>query len=403
MKKILLVFVLILLLASCINEQNNMFQELPTSSQSQENTTSDSPNTSIPNTDDIETTDYRIEDFLQSPETIDFVKRVSENLCGYSFDNLYDVDDISVFKTILTPEILEFANKEYEDSDREFAIYNASINDISILLEKYFGIKYLNTWGQSSIEITVMSDGDKLDWSVNSIDIEEYSENSIKYIITLENSNSNYSYVAYPTFEICSDKNGYYLKLINNTLFSNVDMPSLEDRAFSLTNQIVSIMKPDNQSGTELFDENQINNFIINLATATNEGRAFDPKSPYYREIYKSFDGYHFPIKNIQQIAHEVFGDDDISFNNLATVSTMRESPDEYVSFLEFSTHPLYSCKNISIVCEEDKIISSFILTDNISHEGESEWNVIGEYEMIFSITKNQSGEYLRFEKLIRC
>ena len=43
------------------------------------------------------------------------------------------------------------------------------------------------------------------------------------------------------------------------------------------------------------------------------------------------------------------------------------------------------------------------MLTDCISHEGEPEWNVIGEYEMIFSVIKNQSGEYLLFEELFHC
>ncbi len=139
--------------------------------------------------------------------------------------------------------------------------------------------------------------------------------------------------------------------------------------------------------------QREINNFVLWTVRFLES-----PNYLFYDFFSKTEDAlYLFPLKNVQQIVHEVFGVEDWVLESSSL--NFNEQKQQYESGLEYEIGGAFSFENLTLEIIEDtaKIETTFLLTDRIGFKGEPGWNEHGYYTITFQVMREQERVFLRY------
>ncbi len=374
MKKILLIILALIMLASCQNTEPRQEQEKP---------------------QEITDTEKEAESYASSEEAINFVKRTAAVFGGTRL-KATDRQQPWVFGQMLLSE-MEAAGEKIT-----YGAYTGSLVEkekyISVI-EKYFGEnciaeEYIAFLGE---EVEVFQNADVHQWKTESINLKSVNDGKAVYSLTMYNIHCGCKIDTLAEYEITETESGFYLRFVSNSpnLAKYRAAVDYREQAMSLAEQIVGAMKSGaHETGIYSHEGINVENFIFMMPQHTNHGEKCNRNAPFYGVLKRDVSlEYHFPADEVEKIIFWTFGTDmeDFSWGDNFTYD---ENKNEYISGLEWGMGGTYSCEIISAQTAGEKINVLMELTDNIGFKGEPGWESHGKYTMTFEKT---DGFYLRF------
>ena len=322
-------------------------------------------------------------EFAASEEAATQVRSMAEVLGGYDFGSLSGVRSTWLLEQAIYSDVAA-AGEKISGHDG----YKISGAALSELLESRFGVKY------SGGDKEIYYDEYAREWTAKAVRLKDFSGGKATYSVELESEYLDFSCRCEMVFAIEERGEKCVLRLASSCFISGFAVPSPEQRAEYLTEQLVEFLGVDAVKNGAVSEDFSAQAFLVKVAATSFEGRGFDPKTPYRRAFYRSPDGlWHFPADEARRIAREVFGTKFSGFDSYFDF-TYDADADEYISGLEFGNEGAYSCRDISAAPAAGGYEVSFVLVSSTAFEGSEAY---GKYVAKFSAESENGCEFLRF------
>lgn len=304
--------------------------------------------------------------YAQSQQALDFVKRVATYLAGINFSKI-DLSEIpsNPYKytqdeplpvrltSAVYPQLCEIAFSQSKDGNYIEVETKKAVN----VLEKYFGENAIPKSFQLDeslvkIYLSALLYGSNIE--IKSVVLSDFVDNTAEYTVNFNyiSGSSKFDYVSKMKFRVIDQNGETYLQLLSNVC-TPTDMPeySLEEKAKALSKVLFNTLGSNGLYNLEKdtvspndYNNHKLNWFFELLIESTCEKTisrySFDSKCPYYRALDADIheEWYHFPIEKINQIVYEVFGRTDFEFETSEYFHYNKEN-NEYVQFIEFGAY----------------------------------------------------------------
>ncbi len=334
-------------------------------------------------------------EYPYSEEALAFVHNCFELTGGLKYDLREEqgYDPTYMLKQIIFDE-LSLLDERYSE-DKEF--YGVSYEKANALFNKYFGRNY-TYYGDVPSEIELYYDEELRNWNADNIEVEDMTEEFVKYSADINFKDSSVGYKSEMTFKLCGDENGEYLQLISNEPRVEHREFSLEEAAKFLLNSMIYCHNEESIKNLKT-DESTADLFLVFMGTASmDSAEDFNENTPYFKWIYKGIGGeYHFPKDECEKIIKEVFGFENLDMDFDFPDGYYDEEKEEYITGLQFGLHGiLIPDSNIEVLSSnEEQIELKFTLQKSASINGDPGYLGLGDYRVVFKINEEAGRKYL--------